>query len=70
MDKYTDHLSDLASQVKSTLLELGYVDPCDLIVITGGHPLTARGSTNFLKVMQINEGEQMAESGPMGYADD
>lgn len=70
MDEYANHLSDLASRVKSVLLQHGYVEPCDLIVITGGHPLTARGSTNFLKVMQINEGEQSAETGPMGYADD
>ncbi len=70
MDEYTDHLSDLAQQVKISLLENGFVEPCDLVVMTGGHPLTARGSTNFLKVLQIDEGEQMGEAGPMGYAED
>jgi pyruvate kinase len=39
--------------VESVLLRQGYAQPGDNVVITGGHPITQRGPTNFAKVLTL-----------------
>ncbi|HEX5692850.1 MAG TPA: pyruvate kinase, partial [Roseiflexaceae bacterium] len=50
---YVDRLDDLGDQVSKVLLERGYAQKGDSVVMTGGHPIAARGQTNFVKVLQI-----------------
>ena len=53
MSAYVDRLDDLGSQVGAVLQARGFTQPGDTVVITGGHPIAARGHTNFVKVVQI-----------------
>jgi pyruvate kinase len=53
MVDYVDRLDDLSDRVTERLLYSGYAQRGDMVVMTGGHPITARGITNFVKVMQI-----------------
>jgi pyruvate kinase len=50
---YVDRLDDLGDQVGEILLARGFAQPGDTIVMTGGHPIAARGNTNFVKVLQL-----------------
>jgi pyruvate kinase len=50
---FVERLDDLAAHVSQALLEGGLAVPGDNVVITGGHPLAARGNTNFVKVLRI-----------------
>lgn len=53
MVDYVDRLDDLSERVIERLLYAGFAQRGDQVVMTGGHPITARGSTNFVKVIQI-----------------
>lgn len=55
MCDYVDRLDSLGARVNEILLAQGFTKPGDSIVMTGGHPIAARGSTNFVKVLQITE---------------
>jgi len=44
-------------QIIPTVVQGGYAKPGDTVVITGGHPFNQHGPTNFLKIMQVGEGE-------------
>ncbi len=50
---YVDRLEGLGALVSETLLRQGYAVPGDAVVMTGGHPISVRGGTNFVKVLQI-----------------
>jgi pyruvate kinase len=50
---YVDHLEDLTAAVSERMLYAGLAQRGDLVVMTGGHPIAARGPTNFVKVVQI-----------------
>lgn len=43
------------ADVVPTVLKHRFVQPGDTVVVTGGHPLEKHGSTNFLKIMEIEE---------------
>jgi pyruvate kinase len=53
MCEYIDRLDTLGERVNQMLLARGFVRPGDSVVVTGGHPIAARGATNFVKVLQI-----------------
>jgi len=53
MCEYIDRLDTLGERVNQMLLARGFVQPGDSVVVTGGHPIAARGATNFVKVLQI-----------------
>jgi pyruvate kinase len=53
MCDYVDRLDDLGMRLGEILLARGFAQPDDTIVMTGGHPIAARGQTNFVKVMQL-----------------
>jgi pyruvate kinase len=53
MCDYVDRLDDLGVRLGEILLARGFAQPGDTIVMTGGHPIAARGQTNFVKVMQL-----------------
>jgi pyruvate kinase len=53
MSTYVDRLDDLGDQVGEMLRARGFAQPGDTIVMTGGHPISVRGHTNFVKVLQI-----------------
>ena len=53
MCEYIDRLDTLGERVNQILLARGLVHPGDSVVVTGGHPIAARGATNFVKVLQI-----------------
>jgi pyruvate kinase len=53
MSSYVDRLDDLGDQVSKVLLDRGFARPGDSVVMTGGHPIAARGQTNFVKVLEI-----------------
>ncbi len=55
MCEYVDRLDSLGVRVKRELLERKLVQLGDSIVMTGGHPIAARGSTNFVKVLPISD---------------
>jgi pyruvate kinase len=48
-----DRLDDLTDYMIRLLLENNCVQPGARVVMTGGHPLAARGATNFLKIVEI-----------------
>jgi pyruvate kinase len=50
---YVDRLDDLEDAVRDVLIGRGYALPGDQIVMTGGHPIAARGATNFVKVTRL-----------------
>jgi pyruvate kinase len=53
MCDYIDRLDTLGDRVGEILLARGFAKPGDSVVVTGGHPIAARGATNFVKVLQI-----------------
>ncbi|MCS6842276.1 MAG: pyruvate kinase [Roseiflexus sp.] len=53
LSPYVDRLDDLEEAVRSALIGRGYARPGDQIVVTGGHPIAARGVTNFVKVTRL-----------------
>jgi pyruvate kinase len=53
MCDYVDRLDDLGMRLGEILLARGFAQPGDTVVMTGGHPIAARGQTNFVKVMQL-----------------
>jgi pyruvate kinase len=53
MCEYIDRLDTLGDRANQMLLARGFVQPGDMVVVTGGHPIAARGTTNFVKVLQI-----------------
>jgi pyruvate kinase len=55
MCEYIDRLDTLGTRVEQILAARGFAQPGDAVVVTGGHPIAARGSTNFVKVLQIPE---------------
>ncbi|HEU5012094.1 MAG TPA: pyruvate kinase [Roseiflexaceae bacterium] len=55
MCEYKDRLENLTDQVQHDLLAYGLADPDDMVVITGGHPMSARGATNFVKVLSLSD---------------
>jgi pyruvate kinase len=48
-----DRLDDLTDYMQRACLLNGIVQPGQLVVMTGGHPLAARGATNFVKIVEI-----------------
>lgn len=48
-----DRLDDLTNYMQRACLLNGIVQPGQLVVMTGGHPLAARGATNFVKIVEI-----------------
>jgi pyruvate kinase len=48
-----DRLDDLTDYMQRACLRNGIVQPGQLVVMTGGHPLAARGATNFVKIVEI-----------------
>jgi len=55
-DYYEDDL-EFWQQIIPTVVQSGYAKPGDTVVITGGHHFNQHGPTNFLKIMQVGEGE-------------
>jgi pyruvate kinase len=53
MSTYIERLDDLGLHVREILLARGYAQAGDSVVMTGGHPISARGRTNFVKVLQL-----------------
>ncbi len=45
-----DSLQQLEPHFRAELIQRGYAEPGDMIVITGGHPTYMRAQTNFLKI--------------------
>lgn len=48
-----DRLDDLTDYMRKLLLENNCVQAGTRVVMTGGHPLAARGATNFIKIVEI-----------------
>ncbi len=53
MMEYVELLDDLSENVSRLLLETGYAERGDQFVMTGGHPISQRGATNFVKVLTV-----------------
>ena len=53
--EYIDRLDNLTQHVNDDLLARGLTVPDDMVIITGGHPMSARGATNFVKVATITD---------------
>lgn len=53
---YFNNDQEFWDRIIPTVIEQGYGKPGELVVITGGHPFSQHGATNFLKIMQIPEG--------------
>ena len=58
MCDYVARLDELGDRVGEILLARGFAQPDDMVVMTGEHPIAARGQTNFVKVMQLHSEEQ------------
>jgi pyruvate kinase len=43
----------LGGRVNEILIARGFAQPGDQVVVAGGHPIAARGATNFVKVLQL-----------------
>ena len=50
---FVSRLDDLSNLASSIMLERNVIKPGDSVVITGGHPLAVRGTTNFLKILSV-----------------
>ena len=53
LSDYVEHLEALGERVSEVLVARGFARPGDAVVVTGGHPIAARGKTNFVKVIQL-----------------
>ena len=53
LSDYVEHLEALGERVREVLLARGFARAGDVVVMTGGHPIAARGTTNFVKVIQL-----------------
>jgi pyruvate kinase len=53
MCEYIDRLDALGGRVNEILVSRGFAQPGDQVVVAGGHPIAARGATNFVKVLKI-----------------
>jgi pyruvate kinase len=54
--EYVDRLDTLGERVGEILISRGFAQQGDTVVVTGGHPISKRGATNFVKVLQIEKG--------------
>jgi pyruvate kinase len=54
MCDYVERLDTLGDRVNEILMARGLARPGDSVVVAGGHPIAARGTTNFVKVLQIS----------------
>jgi pyruvate kinase len=62
----TDDLEALSVYIHHTLTTRGFAQPHDQVVLLGGHPLTIKGKTNFLKIARVEElllGQQLGSEG-------
>ena len=50
---FVSRLDDLSNLARSIMIERSIIKVGDSVVITGGHPLAVRGTTNFLKILAI-----------------
>lgn len=50
---FVTRLDDLSNLARAIMIERQVIKPGDSVVITGGHPLAVRGTTNFLKILSI-----------------
>ncbi|MBA3471451.1 MAG: pyruvate kinase [Herpetosiphonaceae bacterium] len=50
---FVSRLDDLSNLARSIMIERAIIKVGDSVVITGGHPLAVRGTTNFLKILAI-----------------
>jgi pyruvate kinase len=48
-----ERLDDLTDYMIKTLLEHNCIERGQRVVMTGGHPLPARGATNFIKLVDV-----------------
>src|SRR4029079_16237640 len=53
MCEYIDRLDALGERVNEIMVSRGFAQPGDQVVVAGGHPIAARGATNFVKVLPI-----------------
>lgn len=53
MMDYVDRLDDLTDRVREVIRERGIAQPGDMMVMTGGHPVTKRSITNLVKVFEV-----------------
>lgn len=51
--EYYEDDQEFWSQIIPTVIDRGLSKPGDTVVITGGHPFSQHGPTNFLKIMQV-----------------
>jgi pyruvate kinase len=52
IDMY-ERLDKLENRLLAILVDRGYAQPGDLVVMTGGHPTYRHGQTNFLKIVEV-----------------
>jgi len=50
---YNESMSYLINYAVHTLLKLKLISPGEMIAITGGYPIAARGITNFLHIFEV-----------------
>ena len=50
---FVSRLDDLSNLARAIMIERDVIKPGDSVVITGGHPLAVRGTTNFLKILSV-----------------
>lgn len=55
LSNYVERLDALGEIVTKTLLSRNLAQIGDIVVMTGGHPISTRGPTNFLKVLHLSE---------------
>lgn len=52
---YADRLLHISRHVHQTLLSCDMAQPDDIVMLIGGHPLATLGSTNFLKIVRVED---------------
>lgn len=55
--EFSESMRLFEREVNTTLVGRDFVAPGDLVVMTGGHPISEHGVTNFLKIFPISETE-------------
>ena len=50
---FNDSLEELEQQIHHIAKQYGFAVPKEIVLLVGGHPLPARGHTNFLKLLTI-----------------